>query len=147
MLDKGFHKREDVGVIGGCSKNNSAVAESVLNSLSHITAGKVVNNNLGAALGFEPFGKQLNCFFGVAVNGGIGNHYAVAFNAVGRPCVIKVEIVAEIFGKNGAVQGANLFDIKVCRFFEQSLNLSAVFADYADIISACFASPVLVCVK
>ena len=82
MLDKLAHKRKDICVIGCRSKHYSAIAERILHRLRHVAARKVVNNNFGATFFFKLVSKQLHSLFCMTVNGSIGNHNAVAFNAV-----------------------------------------------------------------
>ncbi len=50
MLDKLAHKWEDLGIVGRGSQHDPAVAECVLNALSHILTRKIVDNYLRAAL-------------------------------------------------------------------------------------------------
>ena len=143
MIDELAHEREDLRVIGGGGENDLAVTEGVLHALRHILAGEVVDDDLGAACLAQLFGEDLDRFLGVAVNGGIGDHDALGLYAVGRPCVVQIEVIAEVLGKHGTVQRADDLNIEPCRLFQDSLNLLAVFADDADIVAAGFTRPIL----
>ena len=147
MVDEFTHERENIRVVGGGREYNSAVAERVLDALRHILACEVGDDDLGTALHSQLVGEQLDSLLGVAVNGGVGDHDAVGFHAVARPCVIEVEVVAEILGQDGTVERTDDLDIQTRRLFEQVLHLRAVLADDADVVTSCLASPVLVDVE
>ena len=137
------HEGENLGVIGGGGKNDGAVTECVLNCLGHIIAGKVGNRDLGAALFLQLLCQQLNSFFGMAVNGGVGDSYALALNAVGGPDVVGVKIVAQVLGQNGTVERADDLNVKGGCLLEQSLHHGTVLADDAEVVAACLACPAL----
>ena len=146
VIDKGTHEGENVGVVGGCGKHDSSVAERTRNRLRHIAACEVEDGNVGASAFFQLLGKFFNRRTGMSVNRGIGDHNSLFFDTVRRPGIVKRDIVTEIFCQNGTVQRADHFDIKRCRLFEQRLYLRAVFADDADKIAAGFIVPILVCI-
>ena len=53
VLDKIAHERENACIIGDGSQYQLTVAECVLDGLSHIGAGQIVKDDVGAALGAE----------------------------------------------------------------------------------------------
>ena len=147
MIDKLSHKRENIRVICRCSKNDFSVTESILNTFCHILSCKVIQDNFRASVCFKLLGEQFNRFFRVTVHRGVRDHNAFTLDSVGRPCVIKVQIISEIFGKNRTVQRADRLNIQSRCLFQQCLYLRAVFADDTEIIPSRFASPVFLCIQ
>ena len=147
MVDEFAHEREDIRVVGGGREHDPAVAERVLDTLRHVLACEVSDDDLGTALHSQLVGEQLDSLLGVAVNGGVGDHDALGFHTVARPCVVEVEVVAEVLGQDGTVERADDLDIQTRRLFEQVLHLRAVLADDADVVASRLASPVLVDVE
>ena len=143
MVDKLAHEGENLGVVGGGGQHHAAIAEGVLHALKHILAGKIRHGYLGAALGLELLGKQLHCLFCVAVDRGVGDEDALGFHAIGRPGIVLVKIVPQVFGQHGAVEGGDDLDVELGSLFQNSLDLRAVFADDAEVVAACFAVPAL----
>ena len=97
MIDEALHVREDRGVIGRCGEHELAVAERIGNDLRHIAAGEICDNDVRAAALIELFGKLLHSFFRMAVDGGVGDDNALVLDRVGRPCVVFIKIIAEVF--------------------------------------------------
>ena len=114
MVDELAHEGEDVSVVGGGCQHQLAVTEGVRHSLCHVASGKVVQYNRGCAVGAQLFCQRKRRLARVAVHRGVGDHNAVGLGLVARPGVVKVEVIAEVFGKNGAVQGADDLDVKAC---------------------------------
>ncbi len=141
MMDKLFHKRENIGIISRSSKHKSAISEGIFHSLRHIAAGKVVDDHLRAASGAQLLRKQINRLFRVSVDGCIGDNDALALHRIGRPGIVQVDIIAEIFGQHRPVQRADYADIKPRSLFQKSLHLRTVFADDADVVPSCLACP------
>ena len=141
MVDEFLHEWEDVSIVGGGSQNDFAVTESIFHSFCHVAASKVIDSNFAASC-FQFFCQQLYRFFGVAVYRSVSNDNAFFFRLIGRPGVVEIEIVAQIFGENRAVEWADSLDIQSSCFFQQSLYLCAVFANDTDVVASCFASPV-----
>ena len=141
MIDKLLHEREDVRIIRCCRKYDLAVAECVLDRLGHILPRKVTDDDLGACLCAELISKQLNRFARVPVNGGVCDEHAVALRLVARPCVVKLNIVTEIFGQDGTMQRADNRNIERGSLLEKRLHLSTVFSDDSDEIAACLIVP------
>ncbi len=143
MLDKGAHEGEHIGVVGGGGQHQLSVAECVCHSLRHVAPGQIVHDDLRAAAQTELFGQQLGGLAGVAVNGGVGDHHAVALHRIGRPGVVQLQRFGQIVLHHRAVQGADLFDIQRCGLLEQVLHLRAVLAHDADIVAPGLVRPVL----
>ena len=141
VIDERTHKGENISIVGGGCKHDFAITESILNRFCHIATRKVIDNDLGTSLGAELFGKCHNRLFGVAVNRGVGNHNSLFFGLVARPSIIKIDIIAKIFIQYRAVQGADDFNIKACRFFEERLHLRSVFANNTNVVATRFARP------
>ena len=83
VMDKGFHIREDIRIVGGGRKNELSVAEGILYGLGHVTAGQVVDHDLGAALFGQFLSQQLHGGFGVAVDRSISCHNAMPTSFTG----------------------------------------------------------------
>ena len=49
-MNEFLHEGEDVGIVGGGGQHQLAVAEGILYSLGHVAPGKVMHDDLGAAL-------------------------------------------------------------------------------------------------
>ena len=143
MVDEFLHEGEYVGVIGGGGQHQLAVTEGILHSLGHIGPGQVMDDHLGAALGFQLLHQQLYCGLGVAVDGGVGHHDALALHPVGGPDVVQIDVVAQILGEDGAVEGADDGDIQRGGLFQQSLDLGTVLAHDTDVIPPRLIGPVL----
>ena len=143
VLDEVPHEGEDPGVVGGGRQNDAPILEGLLYALRHILPGQVHELDLGAALFLELLGKELGGGLGVAVDGGIGDHHALALHAVARPGVVKVQIIAQVFREHGAVGGADDLNIQRGSLFQQGLDLGAVFPHDAEVIAPGFAGPAL----
>ena len=94
VMDEFLHEGEHIGVIGGGSQHQLAVAEGVLHSGGHIGPGQIVNDHLGAALLLQLLHQQFHSGLGMAVDGGVGNHDAFLLHPVGGPDVIEVDVIA-----------------------------------------------------
>ena len=147
VVKEDAHEGEDVCVVGGGCQHQLAVAEGVLHRFCHVTAGQIVDHDLGTAAGFQLVCQLQNGLLGVAVDGGVGNDDAFLLRAIGRPGVVKIDIGAEILRKHGAVEGADGFDVKSRGLFQKRLHLSAVFSNDADVVASCLASPLFLHVK
>ena len=97
MVDKVLHMRENRRIIGRCSEHELAVTERIGNGLCHIATGEICDNDVRAAALVQFFGKLLHSFFRVTVDGGVGDDNALVLDRVGRPCVVFIKIIAEIF--------------------------------------------------
>ena len=146
-MDVLLHEGEHVRVVGGGSQHQLSVTKSVRYRLRHIAAGKVMNNDPGAALGFQLLRQQLGGFLRMSVNGGVGNHNALALHPVAGPDVIQVQVVSQIFRQHRSVEGADDLNIQSRRLLEQSLHLRAVLAHDADIVPPGLVVPGLVRVQ
>ena len=142
MVDEGAHEGVDIVVVGRGRQHQAVIAEGVFHSLSHIVAGQVSDDDLGAAFLFQKSGELFHSLFCVAVDGGVGDQDALILRGVGGPLVIEIDIITQILGEDRAVQRADDLDIQCRGFLEQVLGLQAVFADNAEIIAARFACPV-----
>ena len=146
VFDKRFHKRENIAVVRRCRQHELSVSERVLDRFRHIASRKVENGHFHTLV-FKFRFEHIHRFFGVTVNRRIRDDDAVAFHAVRRPYVVKIEIIRNVFKKPRTVQRTNDFDIERRRFFQNRLHLRAVFSDNAEIISSCLARPVFVGVE
>ena len=135
------HKREDIRIVGGCRKHELSIAECGGNGLRLIAACKVENLNVRTALVAELVGEQLHRLAGVAIDGGVGDHYALGLDVIARPDVIKVEIIAEILLEHRTVERTDDGDIERRCLLEKVLHLNAVLADDADEIASCLIDP------
>ena len=141
VMDESAHKRKYVAVVGGGGKNKSVVTESVFHRFGHIAPCKVGDYDFLTVLfklRFQKFGR----LFGVSVNGGVGNENAFGFGLVGRPRFVEIEIRRKIGGQHRTVKRTNALYVEGGDLFEDVLHRCAEFADYAEIISPCFAGPV-----
>ena len=135
------HEGENIRIIGSGCQNQLAITESILHGLCHVGTGQVMDHNLGAALFLQLLCQQFHGGLGVAVNRGIGNDDALALHPVGGPDVIQIEIVAQILGQHGTVEGADGLDIQGCGLLQQGLDLRTVLTNDADVVAAGFACP------
>ena len=141
MLDECVHEGEDAVVVGCGRQNQTVIAESILNSLGHIVAGKIRDNNLLAAFLLKKLCQFHNGLFGIAVDRSVGDQNTFVLGCVGRPFVIEVDVIAQIFVKHGAVQRADDPDVETGGLFEQVLGLQTILAYDAEIVAAGFACP------
>ena len=95
--DKVIHERINARVVGGGSKNQLGVAESITDGQGHIISCEVIDKNSRASFGSELFCKEIYSISGVTVNRSVGDHDSVCFRCVGRPGVIKSDIMAKVF--------------------------------------------------
>ena len=137
-----MHEGENAVVVGRCSKDQSVIAERVLNCLRHVVSCQIADGDLDA-LRAKKLCKLLSCGLGVAVNGCVSDADAGFLRCVGRPLVIHAKVVSEIFAQNGAVERADDLNVKSCGRLQELLCLKSVFAHDAKIVSARFASPSL----
>ena len=142
MMNEFLHEGEDVGIVGGGGQHQLAVPESVLHGLGHVAPGEVVHDDLGAALVRQLLRQQLCRRLRVAVDGGVGDHNAVALHPVGRPDVVQIQIIPQILRQHGAMQGADDGNVQPGGLFQQRLHLRAVLAHDADVVPAGFVRPV-----
>ena len=117
MANKLTHKRENIAIICCSSENELSIAEGILDRLVHITSCKVVKHNLRATLFLQLVGKNMRRLFCVSVNGSVCDNNSFAFDRIGRPLLIKVDVVTEIFVKNRSVKCANCRNIKSFNLF------------------------------
>ena len=77
----------------------------------------------------------------MSIYGSIGNHNSVIFRCIGRPCIIKPDIMSEIFCKNRSMKRTDFLNIESGRYFEKFLYLCTVFSYDTDKISSCLVIP------
>ena len=97
MIDEALHMRDNRRIIGRCGEHELAVTERIGYDLRHIAAGEVCDNDVRAAALIQFFGKLLHSFFRVAVDGGVGDDNALVLDCVGRPSVVFIKIIVEVF--------------------------------------------------
>ena len=83
----------------------------------------------------------------MTIYGSVGDHDSVCLRCVGRPGVIKSDIMAKIFGEYRAMKRTDFLDIKCCSNFEKCLNLFAVFSYDTDEVTSCFVIPRLLYIE
>ena len=147
MIDKFTHKRENICVISGRGKNQFPIAECVLHCLCHILARQVCDNHLWAPFCGQLCGQGFYGFLCISINRGIGDQDAFCLYGIGGPCIVEPQIVSKVFFQYRAVQRADGLDIQPGCFFQEALDLGAVFPDDSDIVTARFACPVLFHIK
>ena len=148
MVDKFLHSGEDMAVIGGGGQHQLAVAEGILHRLGPVLLLQAGNHYLGAALGPQLLRQRFHSLLRVAVNGGVGNHDALALHTVGRPDIIQAHGLRQCIAiQHRAMEGAYSPDLHCRRFFQQRLYLCAKFAHNTEIVAPCFAGPVLLRVQ
>ena len=145
-MDKGLHEGEDVSIVSRGCQHQLAVAERVLHSLRHVVSCQVGDRNLHAPQ-LQLLLQQLHSCLGVAVDGGVGDHNALALHLVGGPDVIQIDVITQILGQYRSVQGADGGDVQGSGLLQQRLYLRAVLAHDADVVAPCLASPVFLCVQ
>ena len=85
---------------------------------------------------------------GVAVDGSAGHQDLLRLlGLVTGPQVIVVQVLAQIAGQHGAVQGADGGDIQRGGLFQQSLHLRAILAHDVQVVAAGLTGPVGVFIK
>ena len=141
-MNEFLHEGEDVGIVGGGGQHQLSVTEGILHGLGHVAPGKVVHDDLGAALVHQLLRQQLCRRLRVAVDGGVGDHNAVALHPVGRPDVVQIQIISQILRQHGAVEGADDGNVQPGGLFQHSLHLHTVLAHDADVVPAGFVCPV-----
>ena len=145
--DKVIHKWINARVVSGSSKNQFGITESITDGQGHIISCEVIDKNSRASFGSELFCKEIYSISGVTVNRSVGDHDSVCFRRVGRPGVIKSDIMAKVFGKDRAVKRTDLLDIKGCSNFEKCLYLFSVFSYDTNEIASCFVIPRFFCIE
>ena len=80
----------------------------------------------------------------MAVNSGIGDHHALGFGLIGRPCAVLLQVMAQIARKHRAVQRADGADLQLSSLGQCFLHLQAVFAHNAKVIPARLTVPLVV---
>ncbi len=105
------------------------------------------NGYFGTAGGGQFLSQQFCGGLGVAVYGSIGDQHALILRTIRGPGVVLVQIIAQIFLQYRAVERADGLNVQLGGFFQQRLNLHTIFAHDADVVAACFAGPVLVCIQ
>ena len=140
MRDERVHEWEDFGIVRRGREHELTVLEGGFHRFGHVVTGKIEHFDV-AAFGFQLLDKQLDGFLGMSVDGRVGDGDAGGFNAVGGPCVVEVQIVAEILREDGAMCRADDGDVQFRGFLEERLDLRTVFSDDADVITAGFARP------
>ena len=114
MIEELTHEREDVSVVGCGSKDHLAVTEGIFYILCPVVSCQVTNSYLRATFFFKLLRKDLNSLFRVAINGCVCDQDAFIFRLVGRPGVVDVQIVFQVFGKNRSVERADDLNVKIC---------------------------------
>ena len=135
-----MHEGENAVVVGRCRKDQSVIAERVLNSFRHIVSCQVADGDLNA-LRTQKLGELLGSDLGVAVNGCVSDADAGLLGCVGGPLVIHAKVISEIFAQNRTVERADDLNVKSGCSLKELLCLKSVFAHDAKIVSARFASP------
>ena len=110
------HEGEYLRVIGGGGQHQLVIAEGVLHGLGHVRAGQVVYDHLRAALLPQLLRELLHGLFGVAVDGGVGYHDALALGGIGGPEVVFLDIVPQILLEHRPVGGADYLYVQPRRF-------------------------------
>ena len=147
MVNKLLHKGEQFCIVGCGGQHQLIVAEGILHSLCHILSGKVGDNHFGTALFSALFCQQFHCLLGVAVYRSIGDHDTLALRGIGRPCVIQIQIIAQILLQHRAMEGADHSNIQAGSLLQQGLHLCAILAHDADIVAPCLASPLFLYIQ
>ena len=135
-----MHERENAVVVGRCRKDQSVIAESVLDGLGHVISRQIADSDLDA-LGAQHLSQLLDSRLCVAVDGCVCDADAGLLRCIGGPLVIQVDIVAEVLAQHGTVQRADDLNVEALRRLEDLLCLKAVFSYDAKIVSARFAGP------
>ena len=68
MINKLFHKRKNIRIIGGSCQNQPTKAECVRHCLRHITARQIISHNLRAATTAQLISQLLHSLFGMPIN-------------------------------------------------------------------------------
>ena len=147
VVDELPHEGENVGVVGSGGQHQLAVTEGILHALGHIRAGEVVDHDLGTALGAELVGQLHDRLLGVAVDRGVGDDDALLLGLVGGPGIVEVQVVAQILGEDGAVEGADGLNVQIGGLLEECLYLGTVLTHDADVVAAGLTGPVLLHVQ
>ena len=140
-MDEFLHEGEDISVVSSGSQHQLAIAERIFHSFCHIVPGKVGNGDL-LAFCCQLLSQQFYGLLGVAVNRGVSDHNAFTLHPVGRPDIVQIDVVAQIFGQHRAVQGSDDGNVQTGGLLQQCLYLGAILTNDADVVAAGFAGPV-----
>ena len=66
---------------------------------------------------------------------------------IGRPGIVKVQVITKIFGQNRSMEWTDDLDIQVGSFLQKSLNLYTVFSNDTDVITTSLTSPVFLYIQ
>ena len=97
MADEFAHEREDFVIVGCGRQDEAVIAEGILHGLGHVFPGQVAGADVFTAEGGELFGQLFRGFLCVSVNGGVSDKNAGILRAVGRPGIILVDIISDVF--------------------------------------------------
>ena len=147
MVDERLHEREHIACICRRYEHKRAIAERIFDSLGHIVARQVAHTHLGATRRLELGRQQLGCLLRVPVNRAIRHGDAFAFDAIGRPCLVQTQVVAEVFRQHRTMQRADRLNIQRSSLLEHVRYLLAEFAHNAEVIAPRLARPVLLNIK
>ena len=141
VMDQIFHVHEHAGIIGCGEEDQVAGAEALGDDEARMRRGHVVHLHIAHAEVGKLRGKNVRRVFGVAVDGGIGNHDCLLLGLVGCPVDVFVDKPADVLAPHGSVQRADGFNFDRHSLLEQCLYLRAVFADDVGIIPAGIVEP------
>ena len=137
VVQEGFHRYKYAGIIGRRSKNNVTEAETCGDYIGRRGDGNIVNDRADAAVK-KIRGNHFSRICGVAIYGSVSNNNAAFFGRVAAPKQVFANKTVEIPAPDKTVQRAYERDFDSGCFFEQRLNLCAVFADDVGIVTAGF---------
>ncbi|CCZ94353.1 unknown [Corallococcus sp. CAG:1435] len=140
------HRRKHLHVVGGCGKQNFAVAECVGNGLRKVTTCQIVHYHLLTAFFQQFFGKQSR-LFRVSVHRSVRYQHTVAFHAVARPHVVHFQTMGNAVRQNRTVQRTYCLNGQLRNFFQQRLHLYAVLSHNADVVATSLVVPRLVAIQ
>ena len=110
VMDQIFHVHEHAGVIGCGEEDKVAGAEALGDDEARVRRGHVVHLHIAHAEVGKLGGENVRRVFGVAVDGGIGNHDCLLLGLVGCPVDVFVDKPADVLAPHGSVQRADGFD-------------------------------------
>ena len=114
-----------------------AGAEAFGDDIARVRCGNVVDLDVADALVGQHPGEDIRRVFGVAVDGGIGNHNGGLLGLIRRPMDVFVQEPRDILPPDRAVQRADGLNFNGGRLFKQRLHLRTVFADDVGVIPPC----------
>ena len=137
IAEQSLHADENAGIVGGGREDQMAVPECGGHDVGSGGHGNVENPGLDTL--FSQLDRQnFHSVFGVAVDGGVGDHHTGLFRCIGCPMEIFVDEIADVLPPHEAVQGADHLDIQHGGLGQQGSDLLAVFAHNIGIVTPCF---------